>query len=265
MKAAWVNDIHLEFLSERAIAKFFDELKVTDADCILVGGDIGQADTVCDYLRHMESALQCPIYFVLGNHDFYRGSIADVRTSVSRLVSSSDWLRYLSISGTIKLTAKTCLIGHDGWGDGRCGDFHGSEVALNDFQLIQELSGLPRKDLLAELQRLGDEAGSYFRSLLPKAVGTYDHIVVLTHVPPFLEAAWHGGRYCDDDWLPFFSCRVAGDVLKDAMLRYVHKRMTVLCGHTHGGGTSQISANLTSFTGPARYGKPRIQRLFEWE
>ncbi len=213
----------------------------------------------------MESSLQCPVYFVLGNHDFYHGSIADVRTSVSRLVSSSDRLRWLSISGVVKLTAKTCLIGHDGWGDGRHGDFHGSEVELNDFLLIQELSGLPKNDLLAKLQRLGDEAGSHFQALLPQALGMCDHIVVLTHVPPFLEAAWYDGLYCDDDWLPFFSCKAAGDVLKDTMLRCVHQRMTVLCGHTHGGGSSRISANLTSFTGPALYGHPRIQRLFEWE
>lgn len=265
MKAAWVNDIHLEFLDERSITEFFDELKATDADCILVGGDIGQANTVCDHLRNMELSLQCPVYFVLGNHDFYHGSIADVRTSITRLVSSSGLLRWLSISGIVKLTAKTCLIGHDGWGDGRYGDFHGSEVVLNDFLFIQELSGLPKNALLTKLQRLGEEAGRHFQTLLPQALDMCDHIVVLTHVPPFLEAAWYDGRYCDDNWLPFFSCKAVGEVLKDTMLRYVHKRMTVLCGHTHSGGSSQISANLTSFTGPARYGHPRIQRLFEWE
>jgi len=265
MKAIWVNDIHLEFLDELAIARFFDELKSRNPDCILVGGDTGQAHTVCDYLMRMESTLQRPIYFVLGNHDFYHGSIAEVRASVSRLVSFSYRLRWLSISGIVKLTAKTCLIGHDGWGDGRYGDFNGSNVALNDFLLIQELSDLPKKDLLAKLQRLGDEAGKYFKSLLPEAMDICDHIVVLTHVPPFLEAAWYNGQYCDNDWLPFFSCKAAGDALKDTMLRYAQKRMTVLCGHTHGGGTSQISPNLISFTGPAQYGKPRIQRIFEWE
>ena len=158
-------------MDERVIARFFYELKSRDPDCILVGGNTGQAHTVCDYLMRMESTLQ----------------------------------------------------------------------------------------------RLGDEAGTYFKSLLPEAMGMCDHIVVLTHVPPFFEAAWYDGQYCDNDWLPFFSCKAAGDVLKDAMLRYAHKRMTVLCGHTHGGGTSQISPNLTSFTGPAQYRNPRIQQIFEWE
>jgi len=55
MKAVWFNDIHLEFLDERAIASFFDELKSRDPDCILVGGDTGQAHTVCDYLTSQAS------------------------------------------------------------------------------------------------------------------------------------------------------------------------------------------------------------------
>ena len=35
------------------------------------------------------------------------------------------------------LTKDTCLIGHDGWADGRLGDFSGSKVLLNDYVEIK--------------------------------------------------------------------------------------------------------------------------------
>jgi hypothetical protein len=135
---------------------------------------------------------------------------------------------------------------------------------LNDFFLIEELAGLRRTELLARLNTLGDEAAEHFRCVLPEALEEAEHVVVLTHVPPFLESAWHDGRYCDADWLPFFSCQAVGRVLAEFMGRHTTRKMTVLCGHTHGGGISQILPNLVTITGPAQYGRPVIQNLFEW-
>ena len=264
MKAIWINDIHLEFLNDRQTSRFLGDLNDRDADCILVGGDIAQAPSVTGYLMQMETALCRPIYFVLGNHDFYHGSVADVRTRISDLTRVSRGLLWLNESGVTKLAEKTILVGHDGWGDGRLGDFHKSHVQLNDFLLIQELADLSRSDLLREIRVLGDEAAAHFRAVLPEALLLAEHTVVLTHVPPFLQAAWHDGKPCDSDWLPFFACKAAGDVLEDAMRKHPEKRMTVLCGHTHGGGTAQILPNLITYTGPARYGHPVVQDVFVW-
>jgi hypothetical protein len=135
---------------------------------------------------------------------------------------------------------------------------------LNDFLLISELSGLSRDKLLQRLNRFGDEAAEHFREVLPQALKSAEHIVVLTHVPPFLEAAWYNGKYCEPDWLPFFSCKAVGDVLIETMKKHQDKQMTVLCGHTHGGGSSQILPNLKAVTGQACYGHPVIQEIFEW-
>jgi len=67
-------------------------------------------------------------------------------------------LHWLSDCGVVSLTPKTSLVGHDGWGDGRLGDYENSPVKLNDFSLIAELSGIGRQQLLHRLMRLGDEA-----------------------------------------------------------------------------------------------------------
>jgi hypothetical protein len=43
------------------------------------------------------------------------------------------------------------------------------------------------------------------------------------------------------------------------------RKMTVLCGHTHGSGEAQVLPNLRVLTGGAVYGKPGVQRVLEVE
>lgn len=264
MKTIWLTDIHLEFLNDSGFSLFIQELGDKNADAVLISGDIAQAPTVEGYLSKMAQTLAIPIYFVLGNHDFYHGSISGVRAAVTRLSKGSPYIHWLNVCSAIYLNSTTCLVGHDGWGDARLGDYHNSAIMLNDFLLISELTGLSRGDLLQKLQHLGDEAAEHFRTVLPETLKSAEHLVVLTHVPPFLETAWYDGCYCDPDWLPFFSCKAAGDILSEVMQKHPDKRMTVLCGHTHGGGTSQILPNLVTLTGRAHYGHPVIQEIFEW-
>lgn len=265
MKTIWLNDIHLEFLDEPEFMLFLRELEDAHAYAILIAGDIAQAFSVTCFLRRMHDRLGVPIYFVLGNHDFYHGSILEVRSAIRTMADECAGLFWLNACGVIPLAQRTSLIGHDGWCDGRLGGYEKSGVQLNDFRLISELTGLSRTEALMRLMELGDEAAAHFRSLLPEALATSEHVVVVTHVPPFVEAAWYDGRYCDADWLPFFSCKSVGDVLASIMQKHPDKHMTVLCGHTHGGGQSWILPNLITITGPARYGHPAIQKVFEWK
>src|SRR5205814_6880233 len=127
-------------------------------------------------LRLLEWSCECPVYFVLGNHDFYRGSIGQVRARVAELARASPWLRWLPEAGVVPLTERACLVGHDGWGDGRLGNPVGSQVMLNDFLLIQEFAGLTRPELLARLNALGDEAAAYFAAHLPAALARFEHV-----------------------------------------------------------------------------------------
>ena len=265
MKMLWLTDIHLEFLDAHQQHRFLDELRAYEADGILISGDIAQAPTISEDLARLEAALETPIYFVLGNHDFYRGSISEVRTTIRKQARGSKYLRWLSGGSGVPLSTKTCLVGHDGWGDARLGDYDGSQVQLNDFELISELTGLSRSELRARLRSLGDEAAAHLRSVLPRALASAEHVIVLTHVPPFQEASWHNGSHSAPDWLPFFACKAVGDVLVDTMRKHKEKRMTVLCGHTHGGGRARILPNLVVLTGAATYGQPVVQEVLEWD
>ncbi len=268
MRLAWTTDIHLNFAKASVRQRFLESLS-EKADAVAISGDIGESHDVEAYLREMQDHLQRPIFFVLGNHDFYRGSILETRLAVTRLAAQAPNLTYMSATTAVELSPQTAIIGHDGWADARLGDFAGSNVMLNDYRLIEELRGWrrevshPRESLGPVLQELGNEAARHFELALAKVTGRYEHVIVITHVPPFREATWHQQQISDDNWLPHFSCKAVGDVLLQAAESNPRCQILVLCGHTHGGGEAQILDNLQVLTGEAEYGRPEIQRVLQ--
>ncbi|MFN8665900.1 MAG: metallophosphoesterase [Gemmatimonadaceae bacterium] len=258
-RIAWATDVHLEFSSAARIARFTDEVRAASPDVLLLAGDIATARSLTTALSLLEARLPCPTYFVLGNHDFYGGSIRSVRAEVVARTESSASLRWLPTAGVVSLSAETALVGVDGWGDARYGAVWSSGVRLNDFRLILEVSGLDLESRVRRLESLGDEEGLLLRHLLSAAVVTHRRIVVLTHVPPFVEAAWHEGAPSAPDWSPFFACKATGDVLLEIAEEWRDVEFLVLCGHTHGAGEYVPRPNLRVLTGAAEYGEPRVQ------
>ena len=258
-----MTDLHLDFVTPGHVDRLCRAVRDTGADAVLLGGDVGEAPDVVGQLEGLDARLGLPLDFVLGNHDFYRGSIARVRAAVQALGARSPRLHWLPGCGVVGLTPETALVGHDGWADGRFGDYERSEVLLNDYRLIEELAGLDEKERLLRLNALGDEAAAHFRAVLPEALARSWRVIVLTHVPPFREACWHRGKISDDAWLPHFACRAVGEALSEAMAAHPECEMTVLCGHTHSPGEAQVLPNLRVLTGGAEYGRPEVQRLLD--
>ena len=259
MRLAWATDIHLDFVSPRVLDGLVARLADDGPDGVVLSGDLSSAPTLLDHLEELAAALARPIYFVLGNHDYYGGSLERVRARMRELTAASPWLRWLPACGVIELGGGWALVGHDGWGDGRAGDPLGSRVLLNDWRAIGELAGLPRAERLAALRALGDEAADHLRAVVPAALGRASRLLVVTHVPPFADACWHEGRRSDDEWLPWFTCVAAGEVLRAALAARPDCRALVVCGHTHGGGEVDILPNLRVLTGGAAYGAPAAQ------
>jgi predicted MPP superfamily phosphohydrolase len=270
MRLAWATDIHLNFLNSINRQRFFDAIR-DQADAFVVSGDIAESKNICEILREIDKLVNKPVYFVLGNHDFYHGSVKGTRAEVSKTVAESKDLIYLSQAGIVELTPTTALVGHDGWADARLGDFDSSRVVLNDFLLIDELrhwrdaQTLDKPALRQTLQSLGDEAAQYLERVLPAAAERYPNVIVATHVPPFREASWHEGHPSDNDFLPCFSCKAVGDVLLAVANARRECQFLVLCGHTHSGGEVQMMKRLRVLTGPAEYGKPQILDILEIE
>ena len=270
MQLAWLTDIHLNFVDASHRRRFLESVRER-ADAVAISGDIGESHDIGQFLTEMDAIIQKPVYFVLGNHDFYKGSIAKTRVEVADIAQRSERLEYLTAGGPVELTPNTAIVGHDGWADAQFGDYWNSNVLLNDFVLIDELSpchvgySLDKVNLIKVLVRLADEAAHHFEKVLTDAAANYPNIIAVTHVPPFREAAWYEGKVSNDDFLPHFSSKVVGEVLKKVMQAHPQSNLLVLCGHTHGDGELQVLENLRVLTGKAKYKEPEIQRVFEIE
>ncbi len=278
MRVAWATDIHLDFLGDEQVRAFAATLAQERPEAVVLSGDLSHAELLEHHLRLLAGVLTCPIYFVLGNHDYYGSSIVDVRQAVVELCARRSRLRWLPACGVVSLSEQTALVGCDGWADARLGDPANTTVVLNDFFHIAELAATLNPHVRAKpgllrasdrgplhrvLQELGDVEAARCDELLTAALATHPQVLVVTHVPPFAAACWHEGRLSDDNWLPYFSCAALGEVLRAQARAHPERRLTVLCGHTHGAGEAQIEPNLRVLTGGAVYRRPQLQQVLE--
>ena len=259
MRATWLTDIHLNFLRPHALAQFYARVKAEAPDALLVTGDIAEADSVGKFL--VELAELAPVYFVLGNHDYYRSTIRVVRDEVQRASPRATWL---PAHEAMQISDGVVMLGVDGWGDARCGDL-ASRVQLSDWNRIEDFRRY-KEDVpgrIALLQRLGNNEARSLRDRLARAPVTPE-LLVLTHVPPFPEACIYDGAQSDPAYLPWFTCIATGEVLLDYATTHPDTRVTVLCGHSHGAGTHAPLPNLEVRTGGwppgvEGYGNPIVQ------
>lgn len=260
-RIGWCTDIHLDFVEDKIYMEFISDIIKANLDALLVTGDIGNADNIDIYLRALNKDTGIPIYFILGNHDFYNGSIIRTRKKIGNLCYEMPELIWVTTKGVMELSPSTVLIGHDSWADGRLGNYWNSNVMLNDYIQIEELSDLTKQERLNKLHQFGNEAANYLSNFLKIALENYDRIILMTHAPPFKEACSHEGKMANDDYLPHFACKIVGDVISRKMLDNKHVNLLVLCGHTHDKVEVDIMSNVKIKTGKADYGSPVIQEI----
>ena len=189
MRLTWLTDVHLNFLSRQEVAQLVAKVHADRPDAVILTGDIAEAATVVTWLEQLDDLLQLPLYFVLGNHDFYGGSIAKVRAEVAKLQAERPNLRYLTLADEpIRLTERVGLIGDDGWADGRLGKYETSYVMMNDYRLIAELARLTKETRWYKLQELGDQAAAH---VSPRADGG-DRTLSTNHLSHTRAAASRG-------------------------------------------------------------------------
>lgn len=263
MRLGWLTDPHFNFVNLSVWDEFATGLVASKLDGLLITGDISEAEDFDWQIQRLSNSIAVPIYFVLGNHDFYHGSLSDVRKKANRLSENS--IHYLQDSGPHTLDDSWALCGVDGWADGRVGDYFRSSVRMHDFQLIEDLRDLDGQLRLRRLRREGTLAAVKLYEQLDRAVKSAANVVVATHVPPFRESCWYNGMHSDDDWAPFFVCGAVGWMLKRFSLLYPDHRFLVLCGHTHHAGKSQLARNVWTWTGAAEYGNPQLSDIIEFD
>ena len=263
----WATDIHLDRADQQAKSRFFDKLAGTHYDAVLLTGDISTADSLPTHLAQLSRACwPKPIYLLLGNHDYFNSTIAEVDLKVEAICRCHRNLIPLGRGEIIRLTPNTSLIGHSGWYDGRAGYGRRTFVDTPDRHFIGELKGLPRDAMFDKFLQLGRESADYFRRTLTCALRQRPRTILLgTHVPPFTQAIRHGGLPCKWHLLPYYANSSAGFAIAGISKQFPNSKIIVHSGHTHSPAHVRLSDNLEIRVGGAQPGHPALQGVFEIE
>jgi len=262
MKLAWMMDLHLDRATESSRTAFLRQLQDETYDAALITGDVSDAHQLQTHLDELaEACAPRTVYFVLGNHDFYQSSFAEVERRVADVCLARHNLKHLGKEGPIPIGQESALIGHRGWADGRAGWGNRSAARNPDRERIADFRGLSNEKMFQKMGELGKESAAYFRRSLPYALKCYRNVWIATHVPPFTDAALYNATPCDRLRQPFYSNVSAGGVIKGIAERYPEKTVTILCGHTHSSADVRIGANVNVRAGRSRPGFPEIQEI----
>ena len=104
-RLAWLTDLHLNFVTPGRVDRLCRAVRDAGADAVLLGGDIGEAPDVVGHLEGLDARLGLPLYFVLGNHDFYRGP-SPASAPRSAALCAAARLHWLPDAGVVALTPR---------------------------------------------------------------------------------------------------------------------------------------------------------------
>jgi len=264
---AWATDIHLDFLKEdtQRLIAFAESLIKRNPTGIFLTGDLSVAPQLVYHLSAIERVVQRPVYFVLGNHDFFGGQVEEVRKRMRELSNMSGFLRYMPTMPYYALTPSTAVVGHDGWYDAHYGDWQGSSFTMVDWKAIHDFRQVNgnKATIVAQSRKMAHEGVLHVQEGIKKAARYHKNIVILTHFPPFAESHIHQGELGDIHAMPWFTSKMMGDMLRAASAAYPGHTFTVLAGHTHGKYEGKITSNLRVLVGGAEYDRPELQGLVE--
>jgi hypothetical protein len=203
-----------------------------------------------------------PIYFVLGNHDYWGGSFASVKTEVRNWCNRKANLIWLDDSPPIRLSPGVQLCGVGGWYDAQLGDPTGSDFIMNDWLKIDDLRPhYYQGTLIDKCRDLGLSAAMEATGKLLSTDAS--HVLFATHVPPFEESAWHEGQPSGPTYVPWYTAKALGFALNRFAEQRPQGTLTTLCGHVHSCSTFRARSNHLVLTGSSDYGSPQIAQVFD--
>jgi predicted phosphohydrolase len=265
----WATDVHLDHVGHPGAAFQFARAlrgEHPTSQGLLLTGDIAEAPTVLSIVRDVKKGFEGPVFFVLGNHDYYGSSFSAVDARLNKELPESDtsphWLR----RAPVWLSDDTVLLGNGGFYDGRYGDQQ-SSLELTDFRKIEDLftaQDESRRRLFSVMAQRTDSLVAELAIQMEAILRQDPRVVIIaTHVPPYREAAFYKGEHSDNQFAPFFSSQAMGELLTKVASENEQTRFLTLCGHTHGSGRYQARTNLEVVTGAARYGAPDLAGIVE--
>lgn len=185
MKLQIFSDLHLEFGDLPAVRN--------DADVIIAAGDVGVGLQGIHWLKQFD----CPVIYVLGNHEYWGEDYTDFIDKVWQESSGTN-VHFLENESVIIDGVR--FLGCSLWTDYRNGDTHIMRAALqgmNDFRYITDNEEQLRPERLLDAHR---QSVDWLEELLSDDYG--EKTIVVTHHAPSLKS-WHRNP---DDGYQFCYC-----------------------------------------------------------
>lgn len=235
----WATDLHLNYFSNEYITNFGKSLSKYNCTSLIISGDISLGNRLENDLKVLSDAIQVPIYYVLGNHDYWYSSFDKIDQLTKTLETNS----IINLNDKyVRINNNTSILGFNGWYD--CG--YGTidpNIQMSDWFKIEDFKD---KD---PIKISKERSNSYlnFKEMSNKAkLNGFVNQLIVTHIPPFKELV------IDKD-LAFYSSYNAGLTLRSLDLN----KIVCLSGHTHNSSFYKEN-NISCYVGEACRGKPDV-------
>jgi predicted phosphohydrolase len=259
------SDLHLDHVSPLEKQEFLERVsrECSDPDCVLLlTGDLSRQQTLFEHIDNVAQACRGRMLYVLGNHDIWGGSFASANQALRPHGLVDGHAVFMDLVDRVQLEDDLCVVGDSGWYDGRNGEQGNPRFIMNDWFYISEYRTTKMSDRDFSAVVADARAATLEKKLRAAVEAGNNRVIVLTHVPPWVEACRHMGQPSDDYALPWFSSRVIADAIDQVAKEHFHVKFEVLCGHTHDRYEYRRDDNLNVYVSGAAYGAPYVR---EWK
>jgi Predicted phosphohydrolases len=253
-KYLWYTDTHLDKVAPWTLLSFIKHIVEQKPKGVFLTGDISTGPLLCAHLRLMATFIKCPIYFVLGNHDYHFTSIEIQHENIRKLCKKYPNLVWLTESDVVDLNHEVAVIGAEGWYDAKLGNPKYLQATF-DWFLTEDFRKLPTmEDRIALFREMSAKSCAILEDKLEKALEQdFKTIYLLTHFPPWKEATRDEGTILEPLYLPYNVNLALGQMIERVMKERKKRNVTVLAGHTHTDCWIHVSRNIECKVNNAKY------------
>lgn len=270
-KYVWITDTHFNVRENSLIAdlKLIENaMNQESADGLILSGDISVASKLVSQLGTLEQAVKKPIYFTLGNHDFWGTSYENVDKVMKDLTLMSPFLKYLPASEYLQLGTSTCVIGANTWYDAIIGRPNDSMFIMRDWLEMKDYINALEGDVIKssimtheQKRKIIEVSRNLSRNAVDKIVSGIKaakrnniiNMIIVSHIPPYRDVCMYNNKLSDELHLPWYTSKLLGDALSTAAAQLPECNFTVLCGHTHSYAEKRMEKNLLVIAGQGDY------------
>jgi len=262
-KYLFFTDTHLNRVSPWTKYRFIKNILNEDPAGMFITGDISNGLMLILDLEILAYFIKCPIYFVLGNHDYNYSSIDNIHNKIRNLCKKYSNLIWLTESEIVPLSEEVALIGVEGWYDAKIGNpnllkFTTDWLLIEDFRKLHSLS-----ERIEAFRELSNKSCEIIEKKLNQALELdYKTIYILTHFPCWKESTRDEGTLLEPFWLPYNTNIKLGQTIENIMKDLKRRNVTVLSGHSHCSTYIRVSRNIDCWVGRPNALISNLQKIF---